>query len=666
MLATILSKPTNRVYPFPGTGVFAGVRFNPDQTIFDPAATTASSFKLPLDFYRYGLVNVYDKTRNVGVDPVQIQQIKYNETEGYASSPQTRYSFMGSADFEINDKLTFFSSARYAQSKTTTFLAGTNASYGWEATVPFNPAVDSPIDPSIDYRVVSNIQAALAGGLRNTGIHRDRAAGAQHPVPLQMALLLLSRGAPGSAPSTAGWVMETYPLNSFGRRATQDQVDVWQIEAGLRYELPFKDWTSELYYSRGSSDTYNVATGNNSLARWRGMITAADYGRNASLQSNLTNNGPGANPGFGSVPVKCTSGFYATIFQGDAAPSADCQYAVAAALQTRTQNQQDILELNFQGGLFELPAGEVRTAFGYQFRRNAAQFNPDILQSTASFNDQVIGVYPTGYLDAQTTAKDIYAELLIPVIGGFPWLNKLELEVGGRYSDYDKTDSTTTYKLNANVEITDSFRLRGGYNRSTRAPNLGELFLNLQQVFGAAGAFGDPCGPLSNSPFGAGGAIANPYPSVTGTAAVASGQTAAGAQSTYLICRAQMGAAGAGYYYSAANTLPPRRNGRRLRVEQPGRQSDARLGKADTWTAGFVFTSPWDHALLRTFQATGRLVPDHHQGRHRTLRGRLRALPLLRRRAGIDAPQKPRRVRRVRSASPYRAARPLAVRSRSC
>ncbi|MEJ1960290.1 MAG: hypothetical protein WDO56_01520 [Gammaproteobacteria bacterium] len=131
-----------------------------------------------------------------------------------------------------------------------------------------------------------------------------------------------------------------------------------------------KDWTGEVYYSRGESTTYNVAQGNNSLARWRGMVTANDYGYNTSLQSNSG----GASPT--SVPCRCIArpAFYDTLFKGDARPSDDCLYAVQASLQTRTENQQDIVELNFQGGLFNLPAGEVRAATGYQSRRNSAQF----------------------------------------------------------------------------------------------------------------------------------------------------------------------------------------------------------------------------------------------------------------------------------------------------
>ncbi len=108
--------------------------------------------------------------------------------------------------------------------------------------------------------------------------------------------------------------------------------------------------------------------------------------------------------------MTCTSGFYNTYFQGDQSLSDDCFQAINATLQTRTHNVQNIVELNFQGPVFELPAGEVRMAAGYQSRRNDGQFNPDILQSQQSFTDQVVGVYPTGYLDADTSVDDYYVE----------------------------------------------------------------------------------------------------------------------------------------------------------------------------------------------------------------------------------------------------------------
>lgn len=609
-----------------GSCVFNAAKFNADGTIWNPnGANSADWGGDPIDNFRYSLYNTYDNTKCTAASatlcpsgPTEIQALKYNETEGFTSNPQTRYAFMGASKYDITDKLHFESSARYSQSITETFLAGTNASYGWEATVPYNATTDSPVNPALNYSdqaVVAAVQANPAA-YANPNFIAHGATGAQHPVPVEMAILLNSRAArapgtfgPGDAgydPYTSGWVMETFPLNSFGRRATYDTNESWQIETGLTYDLPIKDWTSEIYYSRGESSAYNVAFGNNSLARWRGEITAPDYGYHSNLQSNATNNGPGASYGFGSTPVPCTSGFYETIFNADAVPSADCQYAVQAPLQTRTQNQQDIFELNFQGGLVDLPAGEARGALGYQQRRNASQFNPDILQSTASFTDQVIGVYPTGYLDKQTVAKDIWAEAVIPVIGGLPFLQKLELDVGGRRSNYSSTESTTSYMIDANIQVNDSVRFRGGFNRATRAPNLGELYLPLQQIFTFGSSnFGDPCSLRSNNPFGAGGAAQSVDPADGVTAGVyAPGQTAAGATSTYLICQAQMGATAIGRYYqdptvsqSAAPTSAS------FWINQTG-NSNLNSEKADTYTFGVVLQSHLDSPLLRRMTAT--------------------------------------------------------------
>jgi outer membrane receptor protein involved in Fe transport len=611
-----------------GTGVYTSaagaslgnnalLRFNPDGTIYDPVGNNAWSFGLPIDYQRYSLQNTYDTSNGPGVcnsvnvtlcpnGPKQIQTVKYYETEGYVNSPQTRYAFMASGQYELSDRLTFNTSARFSQSTTATLLTNSTGGQGWGTLIPYNPVTDSPIVPqgtvvngtAVDYKNAATVAAVLAnpGAYANPGFIAHGTTGAQHPVPLQMALLLNSRPNPGAV-----WDAETYTFTSFPRRSTENTNEAWQIDFGLNYKLPFADWTSEIYYSRGESSTYNVAQGNRSLARYRSLISAADYGYHSALQSNVTHNLPTPSVGFASVPAYCTSGFYETLFNADAPPTDDCTYAVNAPLQTRSQNQQDIGELNLQGGLFELPAGQIRAAAGYQFRRNASQYNPDILQSTASFTDQVIGVYPTGYMDAHTRAEDIYAEFLVPVLQDFG-IKKLELELGGRHSSYDQTDSTWTYKINANIEVNDYVRLRGGYNRATRAPNLGEMFLPLQEVFGGAGIYGDPCGLLSNAPFGAAGAAPNPNPSVGGPSVLASGQTQAGATSAYLICRAQMGAA-ANTFYTANQVAGGGTAPGGTYTYQVG-NANLKSEEADTWTAGIVFQSPFQNELLRRLTAT--------------------------------------------------------------
>ncbi len=396
----------------------------------------------------------------------------------------------------------------------------------------------------------------------NPGFIPTGPAGAQHPVPTELAILLNSRspstycqrgatiaapptalppgflsapwgsaglpcgtwgsnttatenpalygangmGTPGGGPA-APWQPSWNPKDSLPPRSTVNTNEVWQFDVGLDFDIG-EEWTGEFYVSHGESATYNVAYGNLSLERYRQLLQTPDYGRGAQISGNEPPNA--SRPFFGAADITCTSGFYDTYFRGDQPLSEDCYNAINATLQTRTHNEQNIIELNFQGPVFELPAGEVRAAAGYQSRRNSGMFNPDILQSQQSFTDQVVGVYPTGYLDAETSVDDYYVEGLIPVIQGKTAFQRLELEIGARYSDYEHTDAENTWKTMINWQVNDILRFRGGFNRATRAPNLGELFLNPQEIFGLAGAYGDACGVRSNSPYGAGGSGPDP------------------------------------------------------------------------------------------------------------------------------------------------------------
>jgi iron complex outermembrane receptor protein len=590
MDALFSDRPAGTGFRNVGAGFVARYRFNPDGTLFPVVGDNLSLSNGIINGVEYAAQTVLDGTT---LDPNDTADVlKWNTQDAIVSAPQDRWSFFTRSNFEITEKVSVFANANFARSNSGTRLNyGSTASFGWEATVPFNAATDSPIDPTLNYKdpeVVKMVQANPAG-FANPGFIPSGAAGAGHPVVPELAMLLLSRSNP-----TGGWIPEIFPKNSLENRASDNENTVWQIETGVNVDLPFRDWTGEFYYSHGEVNNNNVSTGFQSLERWRRLVNEPDYGRNATLQSNST----GASPGFGSNPVNCTSGFYNTIFFSDTRPSEDCAKAIGSPLQNRLTSDQDIVEINFQGALMDLPAGELRTAAGFQWRKNRVTYVPDLLQSSRSFEDQVIGVYPVGDMDASTSVKDYYVEALVPVLGDVGVIQGLDLELGARYSDYSDNDAEWTYKALANVEVNDKLRLRGGYNRATRAPNVGEKYLGLQQVYlrGITNNFGDPCGLRSNAPFGAGGALPDPIlaPGEPETE-LASGQTAAGAQSTLLICEALMTSAGASQYY--IGNAGGGAGGAANWVYQEG-NPDLGPETADSWSAGFVANSPWENAWL--------------------------------------------------------------------
>ncbi|HEY8521354.1 MAG TPA: TonB-dependent receptor [Gammaproteobacteria bacterium] len=587
---------TNVFHPgFYGTQLASQFAFNPDGTIFVPGsrgglyrADGTLRFKGTVDGTEYGFRRAMDGSIPPGNQ--EFTGLKWHNQRAFISAPQERHSFFTSGTFDINDRASLFARATFAESKTRTLLFGTNAIAGWEGYIPYNPTTDSPVDPLLDYTNSQTVADVLANpaAFANPNFIDTGNPGAQHPVPLELAILLNARPDP-----TAPWQPDWNPDDSLPPRQTTNTNTVWQVETGVNFEIG-DSWTGELYLSHGESSTYNIAGGNLSLQRYRALIELPDYGRGARISGNDES----IRPNFGAGDITCASGFYDTFFRGDAPLSQDCFDAINATLQTRTQNTQDVVELNFQGGVYDLPAGEVRAAAGFQARRNTAQFYPDILQSQVSFTDQVVGVYPTGYLDASTSVKDYYLEGLIPVISGKRGAELLELELGARYSDYEHTDEENTWKALINWQINDWARFRGGFNRATRAPNLGELFLNPQEIFTVGGNFADACGLRSNAPYGAGGSLPDPQmdPGEPPTS-VAPGQTPEGAESTRLICEALMGPAAAQYFYHTANAAAPGPGGGFAWVMQRG-NPDLKSETADTWTFGFVANSPFESRWL--------------------------------------------------------------------
>jgi outer membrane receptor protein involved in Fe transport len=640
----VIPSVQNGVCSFGGCNPFGGIYFNYNGTLWtNQGPLSTSNYGGPLGSNGYALQNSLNGLvqNSAATPPDEIQNLKWNNPLATISEPQTRYSFFANGTYDITDQIQFYTTARFANSRTTTLLdTPTTGTYGWEAEVPFNAGTDSPILPAAinsatSAATLSAIAAAFAANpTSNPYINPAYVApgvkGAQHPVPWQLAMLLLSRPAnssppiacnplinssaaincPGGPQAASSWILNYLPLYTAPQRSTVDQSTTFQIETGLRFPL-FSDWTGDVYYSRAQSANYENAYGNDSLQRFRTVIDAPGYGAGAAFQGNAN----GADVNFGtSVPSTCSSGYYNALFFGGST-SPDCAAAVGAPLQTFTGMQQDDVQANFNGTLLKLPTGDVSAAVGFEYRRDAGQFIPDNLQSTYSFLDQTIGLYPLGSLDNQISSRDGYAELFIPILSNLGPLHKLNLDVGGRYSAFSSNiPNATTFKVSMDAEITKSFRLRGGFNRATRTPNLGELYLGEQEYFGAGAQFGDPCSVRSTAPFGAAGAAADfsTSGSKTGTpTTLAGGQTAAGALSTYLICQAQMGgtapsaanpsgSGAAGNYYSTANfqSQGALANAAGFAWLNEAGNPDLRAETADTWTAGFTFSNLGENPLV--------------------------------------------------------------------
>ena len=78
--------------------------------------------------------------------------------------------------------------------------------------------------------------------------------------------------------------------------------------------------------------------------------------------------------------------------------------------------------------------------------------------------------------DGGFDVSELFLEVLVPVVQDARGAEDLSLELGYRYSDYSTSGASSTSKALLNWAIADGWRLRGGYNRAVRSPNVWELF----------------------------------------------------------------------------------------------------------------------------------------------------------------------------------------------
>ncbi len=123
---------------------------------------------------------------------------------------------------------------------------------------------------------------------------------------------------------------------------------------------------------------------------------------------------------------------------------------------------------------------------GGEYRQEKFDFNPDYIFK----NGFQAGGAPSGEIHGQFHVWEGFFEGRLPLIEDKPGAYLLSVEAGYRYSSYTEGFNTNTYKFGVEYAPIRSLRLRGGYNRAVRAPNLNELF---QPPAVGAGGTADPC-----------------------------------------------------------------------------------------------------------------------------------------------------------------------------
>src|SRR6185312_12578988 len=116
---------------------------------------------------------------------------------------------------------------------------------------------------------------------------------------------------------------------------------------------------------------------------------------------------------------------------------------------------------------------KIGMSLGAEYRREHLDSKSDVPQASGDVNGNGAAKPPVngGY-----DVYELFGEARVPLIQDKPWAKDITLELAYRYSDYSNAGTTNTYKASADWTIIDGLRIRGGYNRAVRAPNVVELF----------------------------------------------------------------------------------------------------------------------------------------------------------------------------------------------
>jgi len=115
----------------------------------------------------------------------------------------------------------------------------------------------------------------------------------------------------------------------------------------------------------------------------------------------------------------------------------------------------------------------VSLAFGFEKRSEALSLETD----SATANGDLSGSGgPTKGLSGANSVKDVFAEVRIPILERQPLAESLALNASARRSSYSTDINANTYGVGAEWAPSKAGKLRGSYQKASRAPNLAELF----------------------------------------------------------------------------------------------------------------------------------------------------------------------------------------------
>jgi outer membrane receptor protein involved in Fe transport len=369
---------------------------------------------------------------------------------------------------------------------------------------------------------------------------------------------------------TGGCIIANLTPDQFGPRTYHQLSDTDRFRAGLEGNL-FGKWKWEAGFVAQRNDTTQLIYNSGQfqhLMQMTGLAPCVD------VPGGCTSGTPYGLPY--AVPAVPTNFFAGP----DMMTPAQLSY-LTYTNEDRFWSDQNYIYADINGALFDLPAGPLQAAVGFEHRTEHFTYHPDTLETEGFAANHTLGS-AGGY---RTNSE--YAELRIPLLKGQPFADELTVTPSVRHDDNSQFGTATTWKVGGNYQAVEQFRIRGSYATGFRAPSLSELY-NANAI-SFVSVDGDPCDSRG---------VINGNTNM-GKASLASGSTCYAALSKLGLSAAQIAA-----YQSPENNLASDQRGFVL-GGNPALQAE----KSRSWTAGAVvqpipgLTASFDYYFIKVMNS---------------------------------------------------------------
>ena len=256
-----------------------------------------------------------------------------------------------------------------------------------------------------------------------------------------------------------------------GNRVSNNSTITDQVVVGFKGTIGDSSWQWNTYFNYGHASLLSHTSGYINLKKiGPGTGASFDTGTKDSKGNEIIQCGTP------SAPIdlaSCTPFNFFNVTD----PNTIAAFNLASGntfTQSVVTQKSEVLEVN--GNVWDLPAGPIQLATGVSHVKNFSQTIPDATE-VPDFNGVCdIGTGCVSALNGSYNVKEIYAELLIPILKDMPFANALNLTLGDRYSRYSNFGGTNNTKVAIEYRPIEDLLLRGTISKVFRAPTVSNLF----------------------------------------------------------------------------------------------------------------------------------------------------------------------------------------------